>query len=200
LKTLEQPTQVIDEVRISMDGLTKAENLRVRQLPLGFSMYLNAETERLVRELPEEIWADVMIPEGAKGYVKTIMAARPDVAPQPYSDPILEHNSNFNWKSLFPPECDLPESVSGTIASDREEHPKLEPVESELELQPHVVNEQQHISGSPKQTISAFEFSHLEPSTIYQTVRCDHLISHPYICLLNYRKNLRTRGRMPMAG
>ncbi|KAH0545376.1 hypothetical protein FGG08_000517 [Glutinoglossum americanum] len=168
-KTFEQPTRMMDGVRISMDGLTKTENLQVQQLPLGFSMYLTSETERLVRELPEEIWADIMVPEGGKGYVKTIMAPQPDVAPQPYSDPILEHNSDFNWKSLFPPECDLPESVSGAAVNGKGEHPLLEPAETQVEFQRHVASDQQHTPGSPKQEISATELSPLEPLSIYHT-------------------------------
>jgi hypothetical protein len=171
VKTPEQPTQIMDEVRISMDDLTKAENQRVRRLPLGFNMYLTSEAERLLRELPEEIWNDVMTPERSKGYVKkTIMAAPPDVPPQPYSDPILEHNSEFNWKSLFPPECDLPESVGGAAANSKMEHSRLEPTETRRESQPHVVFEQQHIPGTTKQAIPAVESSYLEPSAIYQAV------------------------------
>jgi hypothetical protein len=163
-----------------MDGLTKAENLRVRRLPLGFSMYLTSETERLVRELPEEIWADVMIPEEGKGYIKTILAARPDIAPQPYSDPILEHNSAFNWKSLFPPECDLPESVSGAVGDAMEER-----TETQEELQPQGTSEQGHTPGL-EQVTSTVDESHLEPPqfelpTIYQTVRCRKPAMRPYI-------------------
>ncbi|KAI9776632.1 MAG: hypothetical protein M1839_009438 [Geoglossum umbratile] len=168
LKVLGQPTQIMDEVRISMDGLTKAENLRVRRLPLGFSMYLTSETERLVRELPEEIWADVVIPEEGKGYIKTILAARPDIPPRPYSDPILEHNSAFNWKSLFPPECDLPESVSGAVGDVMEER-----TETQEELQLQGTSEQEYILGL-EQVTSTVDESHLEPvqfelPTIYQT-------------------------------
>src|SRR5579862_6055537 len=141
LRAPEQPIQILDEVKVSMDGLTSAEDLRLRRLPLGFNMYLTSETERLVRELPEEIWAEVTIPEGGKGYIKTILAARPDIAPQPYSDPILEHNSAFNWKSLFPPECDLPESVSEVVEDAIDEHPRLGPMEAQDGLKPQVTSE-----------------------------------------------------------
>jgi hypothetical protein len=176
LKAPEQPIQIVDEVKISMDGLTNAEDLRVRRLPLGFNMYLTSETERLVRELPEEIWAEVMIPEEGKGYIKTILAARPDIAPQPYSDPILEHNSAFNWKSLFPPECDLPESVSEVVEDAINEHPQPGPMEAQDELKPQVAGEQGDTLGPPNQVASAMDGSNLEQSqfessTIYQTVR-----------------------------
>ncbi|KAH0559581.1 hypothetical protein GP486_003904 [Trichoglossum hirsutum] len=166
VKPFEQPMQIMDEVKVSMDGLTKAENQRVRRLPRGFGMYITSEAERLFRELPEEIWADAMVPEGSKGRVKAITAASPDAAPQPYSDPILEHNSEFNWKSLFPPECDLPESVRGASADIKRE--PLEPMEMQEDLQPHDVCEPKNIPGIPRQAIPAGESSHLVPSAIYQ--------------------------------
>ncbi|KAI9763853.1 MAG: hypothetical protein M1840_009037 [Geoglossum simile] len=172
LKAPEKPVQIMDEVKISMEGLTETENQRARRLPLGFNMYLTSETERLVRELPEEIWAEVTIPEEGKGYIKTVLAARPDIDPRPYSDPILEHNSAFNWKSLFPPECDLPESVSEVVEGTVDEHPRLGPVEAG-ELEPQV-NRQEDILGPPNQVSSAMDGlnlqqSQFEPSAIYQT-------------------------------